>query len=81
MSHEHAKQLTDALGLYGQLKPDSKWMKYPGQAERAWLASRSAHMAGTPEIQKTVLAGRGLGLPMVPAKFNKQIAEALEESK
>jgi hypothetical protein len=39
------------------------------------------HPAGTLEVNKIVLAGRGLGLPRVPAKFNKQINEALQEKK
>ena len=81
MSSDRAKQLADAFGLYGQLRADSKWAKYLGRAERAWQISRSTHPGGTIEVNKIVLAGRGLGLPRVPAKFNKQIAEALEESK
>ena len=74
-----AKALTDSLGLYGQLRRNSKYAKFDGQSERTWRVTRSTHPAGTFEIQKVVLAGRGLGLPRVPAKFNKQIAEALEE--
>ncbi len=74
-----AKALTDSLGLYGQLRRNSKYAKFDGQAERTWRVTRSTHPAGTFEIQKIVLAGRGLGLPRVPAKFNTQIAEALEE--
>ena len=80
-SDNRAKQLMNALGLYGQLQRTSKYAKFSGQAERSWQASRSTHPGGTVEVNKIVLAGRGLGLPRVPAKFNKQIAEALEESK
>ena len=80
-SDDRAKQLMNALGLYGQLQRTSKYAKFNGQAERSWQISRSTHPAGTIEVNKIVLAGRGLGLPRVPAKFNKQIAEALEESK
>lgn len=76
-----AKALIDSLGLYGQLRRGSKYAKFNGQAEWGWQVSRSTHPAGTVEIQKVVLGGRGLGLPRVPAKFNKMIAEALGEQK
>jgi alkylation response protein AidB-like acyl-CoA dehydrogenase len=78
-SDDRAKALMDSLGLYGQLRRTSKYTKFDGQPERAWRTARSTHPAGTFEIQKVVLAGRGLGLPRVPAKFNKQITEALGE--
>ena len=80
-SDARAKQLMDALGLYGQLRRTSKYAKFNGQAGLRWESSRSTHPAGTIEVNKIVLAGRGLGLPRVPAKFNKQITEALGESK
>ncbi len=79
VSADRAKQLVDSLGLYGQLRPDSKWTKFDGRAETAWEVSRSTHPAGTIEANKIVLGGRGLGLPRVPAKFNKEIAEALAQ--
>lgn len=75
---DRAKALIDSLGLYGQLRVDSKWVKYDGRAERQWQVARSTHPAGTIEVNKIVLAGRGLGLPRIPAKFNKQITEALQ---
>ena len=78
-SADNAKAMMDLMGLYGQLKPDSKYAKYDGRAASGWEASRSTHPAGTIEVNKIVLAGRGLGLPRVPAKFNTQIREALEE--
>jgi len=74
-----AEALMDNLGLYGQLKRNSKYAKFGGQAESAWQTSRSMHPAGTIEIAKVVLAGRGLGLPRIPAKFNKEIAKSLTE--
>ena len=74
-----AEAFMDALGLYGQLKRTSKYSKYAGQAENSWEFSRSMHPAGTIEIAKVVLAGRGLGLPRIPAKFNKDIAKSLSE--
>ena len=78
-SAENAKAMVDLMGLYGQLRPDSKYAKYDGRAEHAWEVARSTHPAGTIEVNKIVLAGRGLGLPRVPAKFNTQIRQALEE--
>jgi len=78
---KRAKALMDSFGLYGQLRRISKYAKYNGQAERAWQIARSTHPAGTVEIQKVVLAGRGLGLPRVPAKFNQMIMEALQEQR
>lgn len=78
-SADRAKQLIDSMGLYGQLRRNSKHVKYEGRAANAWEGSRSTHPAGTIEVNKIVLAGRGLGLPRVPAKFNKEIREAVEE--
>ena len=69
----------DTLGLFGQLQRNSKYAKFGGQAERGWQTSRSMHPAGTIEVNKIVLAGRGLGLPRIPAKFNKEIAKSLGE--
>ena len=79
LSPDRAKDFIDSMGLYGQLRPDSKHAKYDGRAETGWEVSRSTHPAGTTEALKIVLAGRGLGLPRVPAKFNKQITEALAD--
>jgi len=79
VSDARAKQLMDALGLYGQLRRGSKYCKYEGHAASSWEVARSTHPAGTIEINKIVLAGRGLGLPRIPAKFNKEIRAAVEE--
>lgn len=76
-----SKAFMDVLGLYGQLQRTSKYAKFGGQAERAWQSSRSMHPAGTIEINKVVLSGRGLGLPRIPAKFNKDIAKSIQEEK
>ena len=78
MANQRAEQLMSSLGLYGQLRHNSKYAKYEGAAASSWEGSRSVHPGGTIEINKIVLAGRGLGLPRVPAKFNKEIRDAVE---
>jgi alkylation response protein AidB-like acyl-CoA dehydrogenase len=78
MTNQRAEQLMNSMGLYGQLRRTSKYAKYDGAAAGSWEGSRSTHPAGTIEVNKIVLAGRGLGLPRVPAKFNKEIREAVD---
>jgi alkylation response protein AidB-like acyl-CoA dehydrogenase len=52
------------LGLYGQLKRDSRWARVQGRWERGYLASLGGTVGGgTSEIQRNVIAIRGLGLP------------------
>ena len=76
--NQRAEQMMNSMGLYGQLRRNSKYAKFNGAAATGWESSRSVHPAGTIEINKIVLAGRGLGLPRVPARFNKEIREAVE---
>ncbi|HLZ69768.1 MAG TPA: acyl-CoA dehydrogenase family protein [Dehalococcoidia bacterium] len=52
------------LGPGGQLEPAPKWAPLQGRIERAYEAALSYTIAGgTSEIQSTVIATRGLGLP------------------
>jgi alkylation response protein AidB-like acyl-CoA dehydrogenase len=74
-----AKEFIDSLGLYGQLERNNKHAKFERRAHRNWHLSSSMHPRGTIEITKVVMAGRGLGLPRIPAKFNKEIAKSLTE--
>ena len=52
------------LGLHGQLGPGSAWEVSKGRFQRDYLLSISQTIAGgTSEIQRGIIARRGLGLP------------------
>lgn len=52
------------LGMWGHLEPGSRWAPLQGKIERAYVKDRSATIGGgTSEVQRNVIAGRGLGLP------------------
>jgi len=65
---ETAQRLTqtcmEVLGLHGQLKSGSKWVPLAGRVEHQhrWSVVESIY-AGTNEIQRNIMALRGLGLP------------------
>jgi alkylation response protein AidB-like acyl-CoA dehydrogenase len=53
-----------ALGLYGQLRRDSEHTVMNGRVESTYLyATTSVVGGGTSEIQRNIIASRGLGLP------------------
>ncbi len=52
------------LGPFGLLAPGSKWAKLRGRVLTSYLLSHSGPIGGgTSEIQKNIIATRGLGLP------------------
>jgi alkylation response protein AidB-like acyl-CoA dehydrogenase len=54
----------DLFGLYGQLHPKSKYAYLKGRVERYYQVSVAETIAGgTSEIQRAIVAIRGLGLP------------------
>ncbi|UCG82024.1 MAG: acyl-CoA dehydrogenase family protein [Dehalococcoidia bacterium] len=54
----------ELLGLYGQLKESSKWSPIEGRMERAYqIAFMVTIGGGTSEIQRSIIAIMGLGLP------------------
>jgi alkylation response protein AidB-like acyl-CoA dehydrogenase len=53
-----------ALGLYGQLTSESKHAHLQGRMELGYLSSVAPTIySGSNEIQRNVIATRGLGLP------------------
>ncbi|MFQ5987763.1 MAG: acyl-CoA dehydrogenase family protein [Dehalococcoidia bacterium] len=62
--HRLANTGMQILGLHGQLDRGSKWAPLRGKIARAYLSSHSIGIGGgTSEIQRNIIAMRGLGLP------------------
>ena len=54
----------ELLGIYSQVDPDSEWSKLNGTIQGAYLGFPGlAIAAGTAEIEKSIIAQFGLGLP------------------
>jgi alkylation response protein AidB-like acyl-CoA dehydrogenase len=64
LSVKLANAAVDILGPYGLLDKGSRWAPFGGRVGLGYLDSISGPIgAGTSEIQKSILATRGLGLP------------------
>jgi hypothetical protein len=77
---KHAKMMLDIMGLYGQLRQGSKWVRFAGMLEQKWVTTRSLHAGGTFEIYKYALAARGLGIPRIPGRLMIEIGKAVKEA-
>jgi alkylation response protein AidB-like acyl-CoA dehydrogenase len=64
LSRKLASAAMEILGLYGQLERGSKWAPLEGRHALGYLDSVSGPIgAGSSEIQRGIIATRGLGLP------------------
>jgi len=64
LSRHFADAAMRVLGPHGLLETGSKWSPLNGLVPRGYLDSVSATIgAGTSEIQRNIIAVRGLGLP------------------
>jgi len=64
LSQRLARVGVNLMGLYGMLYEGSKWAQMEAQMQTLYLSSVSFTIgAGTSEIQRNIIATRGLGLP------------------
>ena len=59
-----ANSCLEILGMYGALGRGEKWAPLKGRMQEHWMIAFSHKIAaGTSEVQRNIIAGRGLGLP------------------
>jgi len=62
--HRVAATCMEVLGMYGALGRGEQWAPLKGRVQEHWMISFSHKIAaGTSEVQRNIIAGRGLGLP------------------
>ena len=58
------KTSLNILGMHGLLTRNDKWAPLKGRVQENWMSSFSGTIAaGTSEVQRNIIASRGLGLP------------------
>jgi len=66
LSQRFAHTGCQVLGLYSQLKGDSKWAPLAGKFESEYQSTPGGNIhSGSTEIQKNIIAWEGLGLPRI----------------
>ncbi len=64
LSQRIARTGIKMAGLYGQLLADSEWAPTPGRYAASYVQTIGTTIAGgTSEVQRGIIATRGLGLP------------------
>ncbi|MQA00285.1 MAG: acyl-CoA dehydrogenase [Dehalococcoidia bacterium] len=64
LSQRNARRNINMVGLHGALRPESSHAVLGGQTCQSYMSTVSATIAaGTSEIQRNIIATRGLGLP------------------
>jgi alkylation response protein AidB-like acyl-CoA dehydrogenase len=61
--HRFANLAMEIAGFFGLLRRESKYAPFLGRVEKLYMNSASQHAGGTTEIQKNVIALRGLNMP------------------
>lgn len=61
--HRFANLALEVVGFYGLLRRESRYAPLLGWVEKLYMNSASQHAGGTTEIQKNIVALRGLNMP------------------